>query len=307
MGVLNVNRRSGGTRSVNFPVLVSGAFMFITGVLGFSKEGMIVPFLCWLIAAASQRYRVTRLQMGVIGLIAFCIFYYLVPYSQYGRTQRQEGEVLNIDTTIFLLSNMDYVRQQYYESSTSAIEDRVQGYYNTPQGFFDRLEMVSIDDALINHTQQFGTYGISPFSHDHAKHDVLRDLQPAMRLVSTLTAVRELEKGDKVGYNYTFTAPKRMKIGVLPLGYYEGVNRSLSNAGVVKIGGQFAPIVGRVCMNHTIVNLDGIEANVGGEVIVYSNDPRDPNAIVSIAHDHNLFAYTLLTNINRDVRKVLVA
>jgi len=162
MGVLNVNRRSGGTRSVNFPVLVSGAFMFITGVLGFSKEGMIVPFLCWLIAAASQRYRVTRLQMGVIGLIAFGIFYYLVPYSQYGRTQRQEGEVFNIDTTIFLLSNMDYVRQQYYESSTTAIEDRVQGYYNTPQGFFDRLEMVSIDDALINHTQQFGTYGISP-------------------------------------------------------------------------------------------------------------------------------------------------
>lgn len=151
-----------------------------------------------------------------------------------------------------------------------------------------------------------GTYGVNPFLHDHAKHEALKDLQPAMRLVSTITQIRELEKGDKVSYNYTFTAPKRMKIGVLPLGYYEGVNRALSNAGVVKIGDQFAPIVGRVCMNHMMISLEGIEATPGDEVIVYSNDPRDPNAITNIAHDHNLFAYTLLTDINRDVRKVLV-
>jgi hypothetical protein len=162
LGVLNASRRSGGTRSVNFPVLASGAFMFITGVLGFSKEGMIVPFLCWLIAAASQRYRITRLQICGIGLIAFFIFYYLVPYSQYGRSQRQEGEAFNVETTLSLLSNLNYVRQQYYEASAGQLEDRVQGYFNTPQGFFDRLEMVSIDDALNNHTQQFGTYGITP-------------------------------------------------------------------------------------------------------------------------------------------------
>jgi hypothetical protein len=162
LGVLNSTRRSGGTRSVNFPVLVSGTFMFITGVLGFSKEGMIVPFLCWLIAAASQRYRISRFQMCGIGLVAFFIFYYLVPYAQYGRTYREEGEPFNVEATLSLLSNLDYVREQYNESSAGALEDRVQGYFNTSQGFFDRLEMVSIDDALINHTQQFGTYGFTP-------------------------------------------------------------------------------------------------------------------------------------------------
>jgi hypothetical protein len=162
MGVLNAIRRSGGTRSVNLPVLVSATFMFITGVLAFSKEAMIVPFVCWLIAASSQRYRISRLQVCGIGVVAFVIFYYLVPYSQYGRNYREEGEVFNVDTTLSLLSNLDYVREQYYASSTEALEDRVQGYFNTPQGFFDRLEMVSIDDALDNHTQQFGTYGIAP-------------------------------------------------------------------------------------------------------------------------------------------------
>jgi hypothetical protein len=160
MGVLNAIRRSGGTRSVNLPVLISVTFMFVNGVLGFSKEAMIVPFVCWLMAAGSQRYRISRLQMGGIALVAFIIFYYLVPYSQYGRTLRPEGEAFNVEVTLSLLSNLDNVREQYYEASTGAIEDRVQGYFNTPQGFFDRLEMVSIDDALINHTQQFGTYGI---------------------------------------------------------------------------------------------------------------------------------------------------
>jgi hypothetical protein len=162
LGVLHANRRSGGTRSVNLPVGVSAAFMFMIGVLGFSKEGMISPFVCWLIAAASQRYRISRLQMCGMGFVVFFIFYYLVPYSQYGRTQRNEGENFNVETTLSLLSNLDYVRDQYNESSANSLEDRVQGYFNTPQGFFDRLQMIAIDDALNHHTQQFGTYGFTP-------------------------------------------------------------------------------------------------------------------------------------------------
>ena len=162
MGVLNASRRSGGTRSVSFPVLVSGTFMFITGVLAFSKEAMITPFVCWLMAAASQRYRISRFQMGGIFVVAFLIFYYLVPYSQYGRTYKEEGSPFNVDATLTLLSDLDYVREQYYQSATGTLEDRVQGYFDKPQGFFDRLEMISIDDALINHTQQFGTFGITP-------------------------------------------------------------------------------------------------------------------------------------------------
>jgi hypothetical protein len=159
LGVLNSCRRSGGTRSVNFPVLVSAAFMFITGVLNFSKEGMITPFVCWILAASSQRYRISRLQLVGMVFTAFFIFYYLVPYSQYGRIYREEGAFYNVDTSLSLLSHLGYVREQFYENSTEALEGRVLGYFNTPQGFFDRLEMIAIDDALDNHTQQFGTFG----------------------------------------------------------------------------------------------------------------------------------------------------
>ena len=151
-----------------------------------------------------------------------------------------------------------------------------------------------------------GLYGINPFPRAHKLNRQLDDLRPALKLVSTITKVTNLQKGDKVSYNYTFTAPKSMTIGVLPLGYYEGINRALSNAGTVKVGKHFTPIVGRVCMNHTMINLDGINAKPGDEVVVYSNNPADRNSIDNIAHEHNLLNYNLLTALSHDVRRVLV-
>jgi hypothetical protein len=158
LGVINTIRRSGGNRSINMPVVLAAGLMFTNGVLGYSKEGMLGPFAAYVLAAASQRYRVSRTQI-VVGIFAIIfIFQYLVPYAQYGRNYRDESGDVNLQTSLSLLSNLGYVRQQYLESSASAYEEHVLGYYNTPQGFFDRLQMISIDDALNYQTQQFGTY-----------------------------------------------------------------------------------------------------------------------------------------------------
>lgn len=152
-----------------------------------------------------------------------------------------------------------------------------------------------------------GTYGINPFSPNHPLHKTLQEnLKPALVLESKISKIIELQKGDKVSYNYTFTAPKKMKIAVLPLGYYEGLNRSLSNTGLVKIGNLYAPIVGRVCMNHTMISLDNIEASVGTPVVVYSNNPSDKNALDMIAGTHNLFNYNMLTALSTEIRRILI-
>jgi hypothetical protein len=162
LGVIHTIRRSGGTRSVNLPVLLAGALMFTIGVLGYSKEGMLGPFAAYLLAASSQRYKLSRSQIVFVILATIFIFRYLVPYAQYGRAFREESGEANIQTSIDLLSNLGYVRGQYLESSAAAYEERVGGYFNAPQGFFDRLQMVAIDDALVNHTQQNGTLGFYP-------------------------------------------------------------------------------------------------------------------------------------------------
>jgi hypothetical protein len=114
LGVIHQIRRSGGTSSVNLPVLISGTVMFIGGLLSFSKEGIFTPIVCWLIAVGSQRYKLKLYQ--VIGLILVAIFMvrYLVPYSQYGRNYRSETGSIAEEATIAMsfLSDLDNVRDR---------------------------------------------------------------------------------------------------------------------------------------------------------------------------------------------------
>ncbi|WP_263367582.1 hypothetical protein [Edaphobacter bradus] len=166
LGVIYAIRRSGGTRSVNLPVLLSAGAIFIQGILGFSKEGIFTPVLCWAIAAGSQRYKVSLYQLiGGVAVVALMVMY-LVPYSQYGRNLRFDGWTFsqNVDTSLELLSNLGDVREKYKESSAGDYtENSVQSYYfNTPQGFFDRLHMIAPDDSLIDGTERKGPFGLYP-------------------------------------------------------------------------------------------------------------------------------------------------
>jgi hypothetical protein len=210
LGVINTIRRSGGRRSVNLPVLLAAALSFTVGVLGFSKEGMLAPFAAYLVAAASQRYRVSRSQI-VLGVLAIIfVFRYLVPYAQYGRTFREESAEANLQVSLSLLSDPGYVREQYLETSAAANEDSVLGYFNKPQGFFDRLQMISIDDALIHRTDQFGTYGIMPIIYafeNVVPHFIWRDKPLVLAGNIYAHEVGVLSEGDtSTGVSFSSTA-----------------------------------------------------------------------------------------------------
>jgi hypothetical protein len=165
LGITYEIRRSEGRRSVNLVVWASGLLSFGVGVLGFSKQGMLVPLVIWIVVAASQRYKVSIAQITGIALAFAFIVYYLVPYSQYGRAFRIDGATFKENTkiSILLLSNLDEVRTAYIldANSTAGREDSIQ-FYNRPQGFADRLQMISPDDALVNVTENGSVFGIFP-------------------------------------------------------------------------------------------------------------------------------------------------
>ena len=96
-------------------------------------------------------------------------------------------------------------------------------------------------------------YGLSPFQGD-ARQD---GLMPALRLSSYLADVKTARQGDTVGYGGSWTAPDDTSIGVIPIGYADGVSRGLSNNGQVLIGGRRYPVVGRVSMDQLTVDLGG--------------------------------------------------
>jgi len=149
-------------------------------------------------------------------------------------------------------------------------------------------------------------YGISPLELNDSAANKLQLLIPALQLISTVTKVLKIDSGESVGYSCTFVAQKKSRIGVLPLGYYEGVPRALSNVGKVKLGNDYLPIVGRVCMNHTMVDVTTSNAKSGDEVIIISNDPTDQLSLANICHTHNLFSYGLLVGLNQNIRRTIV-
>jgi hypothetical protein len=210
LGVLNTIRRSGGTRSTNLPVLISGAYLFINGILGYSKEAMISPFVCWLLAAASQRFNMSRSQLIGAVFVTFFTFYYLVPYSQYGRVFKEESGAVNVQTSLSLLTNIGEVRQDYFESAQDATDERIQGWFDNPEGFFDRLQMVSIDDAIINHTRLFGTFGGYPViqSFENVVPHFIWPNKPALLSGNTYAhEVGLLAEGDEsTGVSFSSTA-----------------------------------------------------------------------------------------------------
>ncbi len=153
-----------------------------------------------------------------------------------------------------------------------------------------------------------GLYGLNPYGPEHSLYPKFAtDLHPALTLKSTITKINVLDPGDQVGYGYSYTAVKPSRIGVLPLGYFEGLNReAFSNAGIIKINEQFAPIVGRICMNHTMVSLDNLEVAVSQSVIVYSSNPHDQNSIDRLAQSFHLFNYSMVTALSSDIRRILI-
>jgi alanine racemase len=187
-----------------------------------------------------------------------------------------------------------------------------------------------------------GLYGINPLEISDSKHNSLKNLKPVLALYSTITKIIDLKKGQKVSYNGIFEAKKDTKIGVIPLGYYEGLDRSLSNTGKVKIATNsqlsdkkldmshraytqchpaldagsnqtnnkdqpffFPQIAGRICMNHTMLDLNNLSVSVGDKVTVYSDDNQDPNSIQTLWQNNNLFAYTTLIHLNDKIRRII--
>jgi alanine racemase len=92
-------------------------------------------------------------------------------------------------------------------------------------------------------------------------------LQPALSYESELVVVRAIDAGDPVGYGLTYHAPRRMQIGIVPLGYADGVPRALSNKGAVLVAGKRCPIIGRIAMNMFFVDLSHVpDAHVESKV-----------------------------------------
>ncbi len=146
-----------------------------------------------------------------------------------------------------------------------------------------------------------GMYGLSPF--DDATSAEL-GLRPALRLESRLISVKRVRAGTGVSYGYTYRPEHDSWLGLVPLGYADGIPRHVSNTGSVWVGGSVHPIVGRVAMDQFVVDLGDHEAAVGDRVVLFGDGAEGHPTADDWAAAAGTINYEIVTRLGRRVKRV---
>ncbi|HSJ68665.1 MAG TPA: bifunctional UDP-N-acetylmuramoyl-tripeptide:D-alanyl-D-alanine ligase/alanine racemase [Anditalea sp.] len=128
-----------------------------------------------------------------------------------------------------------------------------------------------------------------------------KPLQPISTLKTTISQIKQLKRGQTIGYGRKGIMQTDGQVATISIGYADGYDRRFSNGkGSVLIHGQKAPVIGNVCMDMTMVDITGIEAKEGDEVIIYG----EGISLKELASSIGTIPYELLTNISSRVKRV---
>jgi len=146
------------------------------------------------------------------------------------------------------------------------------------------------------------TYGLYP-SEEVDKSAI--DLKPALSLISHVIHVKEVGPGEGVSYGSTFVTDRKTRIATIPVGYADGYPRALSSRGRVIIRGQYAPIIGRICMDQFMVDVTDIEGVSVMDRVTLVGTEGDKNISVEEAADlAGSFNYEFVCGIGKRVPRV---
>ncbi|MFA5076513.1 MAG: alanine racemase [Patescibacteria group bacterium] len=133
------------------------------------------------------------------------------------------------------------------------------------------------------------------------------NLQPALTWKTRVIAVKCLNPGQSIGYGCTYKTTKTTKIAVLPVGYWDGYDRHLSNKGEVLIHGQKCPIRGRVCMNLIIIDATKVKnVKINDEVVLIGQQGKARITAEDLAGKIGTINYEVVTRINPVLPRIMV-
>jgi alanine racemase len=143
----------------------------------------------------------------------------------------------------------------------------------------------------------------------YPSEEVSRDvkLTPVMRLVSAVMHVKTIKAGETVSYNRTFQAPQDMRVATVPVGYGDGYKRLLSNRGEMLVRGKRAKIIGRICMDQTMIDVTDIEdVQVGDEVVLIGSQGQECIAAEEVAKWSETISYEVLCSLSDRIPRIYV-
>ncbi|WRC32356.1 alanine racemase [Helicobacter pylori] len=131
-------------------------------------------------------------------------------------------------------------------------------------------------------------------------------LKNVISLKAQIVQIRSVKKGEFIGYGEHFYTNEETLVGVLALGYADGLIRALGNRIQVAINNQLAPLIGKVCMDQCFVKLNNIEAKEGDEVILFGDKSAKANDASEIATLLNTIPYETISTLSKRLERVYI-
>ncbi|CAN5206992.1 bifunctional UDP-N-acetylmuramoyl-tripeptide:D-alanyl-D-alanine ligase/alanine racemase [soil metagenome] len=189
-----------------------------------------------------------------------------------------------------------FTRQQV--KSFISMSDELQKHFESPitRHILNSAGILRFPDAQFEMVRLgIGLYGIA------ASVEAQRKLRNVSTLKTTISQLKNVPKGESIGYSRKGIAKENMKIATVPIGYADGLSRKLSNGtGKMFVNGKEVRIVGNVCMDMCMLDVSGVNCAEGDEVIVFGTD----YPITELAKDMGTIPYEVLTNVSRRVKRV---
>lgn len=222
-----------------------------------------------------------------------------------------------IEELISMLCSQPEVRVKSIFSHLSASEDPHEDLFTNKQIQKFQYMCHNIESGIgyncLKHI--LNTSGIERFSH--AQMDMVRlglgmygvsqnekDIQNVGTLTTVISQIKDVKKGESMGYNRAQFALKDMTIGIIPIGYADGFSRNLScGKGHVWVNGTLVKVVGNVCMDMTLIDLTGIPAKEGDEVEIFGNR----RSIDDLSKEMQTIPYEVMTSVSQRVQRIYLA
>ncbi len=196
----------------------------------------------------------------------------------------------------------DFTNQQIQDFRTLIRELKREGIDIPNKHIANSMAVIGFKDSHMNLVRPgLMLYGIYP--KEGLKIDLR--LEPVMSLQTKIIFLKEVPPGRSISYGRTHITKKPTKIATIPVGYGDGYLRGLSNKAWVLIRGRRAPIIGRICMDLSMVDVGGIpEIKIGDEVVLIGRQGKEAISAEELASLCNTIPYEIVCSIGRRVPRV---
>lgn len=151
-----------------------------------------------------------------------------------------------------------------------------------------------------------GMYGLWP-SDDARKSQKTDSLKPVLSWKTYISEIKSIPKGSAVAYDLTYIVKRDSTIAILPVGYFDGLPRALSNKGYILVNGQKAPILGRIMMNMCVVDITDIpKVKSGDSVVLIGKQKKSSISVDVVAEAAGTINYELVTRLNPAITRVIL-